>query len=61
MKEAVEEGKAVEERMGRRYKEGDQMVEGGIIFGDYFGREFLQKNRGKKVMEERGNKTRGGG
>ena len=28
----MEEGKAVEERRGRRYKEGDQMVEEGNFF-----------------------------
>ena len=47
MKEAVEEGR------GRRYKEGDRMVEGGIlvlqsILGE---RIFLQKKRVRKVME----------
>ena len=26
--------KAMEERKGRRYKEGDRMVEGGIFFGE---------------------------
>ena len=26
--------KAVEERKGRRYKEGDRMVEGGIFLGE---------------------------
>ena len=41
----------MEERRGRRYKEGDRMVEGGDFFGEYYGREFLQKKRGKKVME----------
>ena len=32
MKEAVEEEKVVEERRGRRYKEGDRMVEEGDFF-----------------------------
>ena len=51
---------AVEERRGRRYKEGDQMVQRGI-FGRASGRrEFLQKNRGRKVMEQEGKKTGGG-
>ena len=54
----------MEERRGRRYKEGDQMVQRGIIFLDFgrvVGRKFLQKNIGKKVMEQREKKTRGGG
>ena len=48
---------AVEEGRGRRYKEGDRMVEEGGLFWRVVGREFLQKNRGKKVMEQRGKKT----
>ena len=54
----------MEERRGRRYKEGDQMVQRGIIIlilGRALGRKFLRKNSGKKVMEQRGKKTRGGG
>ena len=54
----------MEERRGRRYKEGDQMVQGGVIFwilGRAVGRKFLRKNRGRKVMEQRGKKTGGGG
>ena len=60
MKEAVEKGR----RWGRRYKEGDQMVQGEMIFwilGRAFGRNFLRKNRGRKVMEQRGKKDGGGG
>ena len=56
--------KPVEERKRRGYKEGDQMVQRGMIFrilGRAIGRNFLHKNRGKKVMEQRGKKTRGGG
>ena len=54
----------MEERKGRGYKEGDQMVQRGMIFGILgraVGRNFLQKNRGKKVSEQRGKKTGGGG
>ena len=62
MKEAVEEMKAVEQRRGRRYKERDRMVEeGDYFFGEYFGREFLPKKGVKKVLEQRGKKTGGGG
>ena len=60
----MEEGKVVEERRGRRYKEGDQMVQRGIIIlilGRVVERNFLRKNRGRKVMEQRGKKAGGGG
>ena len=51
----------MEETRGRRYKEGDQMVQRGI-FGRASRRgEFLQKKRVRKVMEQEGKKTRGGG
>ena len=51
----------MEEGRGRRYKEGDRMVEEGI-FPEHFGiRKFLQKKRVRKVMEQEGKKTRGGG
>ena len=61
MKEVVEEEEAVEERRGRGYKEGDRMVEEGDFFWRVVRRNFLQKNRGKKVMEKRGKKIGGGG
>ena len=45
MKEAVEEGR------GRRYKEGDRMVEEG---------EFLQSILGKRIFLEEGSKEGAG-
>ena len=36
------------------------MVEGGNFSGEYFGREFLQKKGGKKVLEQRGRKLEEG-
>ena len=61
MKEAVEEGKAVEEKRGRRYKEGDRMVEqGGNFCRVFWGREFFQKKGVKKVLEEKGRKLEEG-
>ena len=54
----------MEDRRGRRYKEGDQMVQRGIIIlilGRALGRKFLRKNRERKVMEHRGKKAGGGG
>ena len=50
----------MEERKGMGYKEGDRMVEKGY-FRRVVERNFLQKNRGKKVMEQRGKKTGGRG
>ena len=39
----------MEERRGRRYKEGDQMVQGGMIFGGFFwrvvGKIFTEEQR----------------
>ena len=46
----------MEERRGRRYKEGDYFGFEGAV-----GRNFLRKNRGRKVMEQRGKKAGGGG
>ena len=39
MKEAVEEGR------GRRYKEGDRMVEEGDFFGEHLGEENFYRRR----------------
>ena len=52
---------ALEEGKGKRYKEGDRMVEGGYFGGASREREFLQKKRVRKVMKQEGNKTGGGG
>ena len=54
MKEAVEEGR------GRRYKEGDQMVEKGMIFESSWEIIFLEEGRKEGVGTE-GKKTGGGG
>ena len=51
----------MEEGRGRRYKEGDRMVEDGDFCRVFWGREFLQKRGGKKVLEQRGKRTGGGG
>ena len=40
----MEEGKAVEEKRGRRYKEGDQMVQRGI-FAEHLGEENFYRRR----------------
>ena len=43
----MEEGKVVEESRGRRYKDGDRMVEEG---------EFLQSILGERIFTEEGSK-----
>ena len=49
MKEAVEEGKAMEEKRGRRYKEGDRMVEGGGFFCRVFwGKRIFTEEESKE-------------
>ena len=47
----------MEEKRGRRYKEGDRMVEKRDFFWRVFWERILQKKRGKKVLEQRGKKT----
>ena len=49
----MEEGKAVEERKGRRYKEGDRMVEEGDFFWRVFWeRIFIEEGRKEGARTE---------
>ena len=51
----------MEEGRGRRYKEGDRMVEKvGMIFGEYLGENFAEEGSKEGVGTE-GKKTRAGG
>ena len=50
----------MEEGRGRRYKEGDRMVERGDDFGEYLGENFCRRRRREDAGTE-GMKTRGGG
>ena len=43
MKEAVEEEKAMEERRGRRFKEGDRIVEEGDFCRGFWGENFYTR------------------
>ena len=59
MKEVVEEGKEVEERRGRRYKEGDRMVEEEDFYRVFWGENIYKRreerrcrNRGGRELEE---------
>ena len=47
----MEEEKAVEERRGRRYKEGDRMVEEGDFFWESILERIFAEGGGEKVLE----------
>ena len=51
----MEEGKVVEEKRGRRYKEGDRMVEEGrFFFAEYFGERIFTKEGRKEGVGTEG-------